>query len=263
MTLRIILIAAGISTLASCGTAYRTGQTPDDVYYSPAREAAAYVQADNNNGQRYQENTSRNNSNDYYSPDDNYLRMMVYNRNRWSTFNDYYDVHDWNSGGFSLNYGTINPWSYSYNPWSYSYYNNYWNWNSCYNPYYPAVVVVNPKMNPAQYNKIRNFNLNSYTNRTYYTGSNGQKYFDPHSYRSSSTAPGSNTLGSSIKKVFSNSNSNAGKDSYYTPSSNDRPTRTYTPSSNNNSSTSPSSSGGSRSSSGGSSGGGVSRPSRG
>ncbi len=37
MNSKLLLISISIITLASCSTAYKTGQTPDDVYYSPVR----------------------------------------------------------------------------------------------------------------------------------------------------------------------------------------------------------------------------------
>lgn len=245
MKFRILLPAIiGIAAFSSCATAYRTGQTPDDVYYSPAREAgAAYVSTDQQRDGR----GSYSRANDYYSYDDRWLRMRVSNRYRWSAFDDY----DWNDWRY-------NSWSYSYyNPYGWNnYWNSYYRWNSWYNPYCSGYIIVNPKTNPTVYTKVRNFSLNSYTN-TNYNNSNAVRSakgmrLSPGGYNNTNRS----TLGSSIRKVFSGS----GRDSYYNPSSSaDRPTRTYTPSSSSSSSSPSRSSGGS----GGSSGGGVSRPSRG
>lgn len=248
MMLRTILPALiGIAALSSCASAYRTGQTPDDVYYSPAKQGAAYASMDQQRDGRgsYQQGNRRD---DYYSYDDRWLRMRVSNRYRWSAFDDY----DWNDWRY-------NTWSYNYySPYSWNnYWNSYYRWNSWYNPYCAGIIVVNPKTNPNVYTKVRNFSLNSYTNTNYNTSNNNLR---AKGLRMSSN-PGYNNsnsrLGNSIRKVFSGS----GRDSYYTPgSSGDRPSRTYTPS--NNTSSSSSSSG--RSSGGSSSGGGgVSRPTRG
>ena len=45
MNSKILLLALFVAALSSCTTAYKTGQTPDDVYYSPARpQGEEYVQ---------------------------------------------------------------------------------------------------------------------------------------------------------------------------------------------------------------------------
>lgn len=265
----IILSAIAALALGSCSTAYRSGQTPDDVYYSPARERDAYVQVDNRSDNQPDYGRNYRNYDDRYdSYDDRWLRMRVRNRYRWSEFDDY----NWNDYRY-------NTWTSNYyNPYSFnSYFNNYWAWNNYYNPYCPRVIIVNPKTNPVVYNKVRDFSLGSYTNTNYNNSrpstnmkSNSRGIIRP-SYNNTNTSsrPSTNNpgLGTSVRKVFGSSNS--GRDTYSTPSS-DRPTRTYTPPSNtrsenstrsDNSTRSSSNSGSSGSS--GSSGGGVSRPSRG
>lgn len=247
MKFPIILTALiGIAALSSCSTAYRTGQTPDDVYYSPARggAAAAYATTDQRRDGR---GSYQARGNDYYSYDDRWLRMRVSNRYRWSAFDDY----DWNDWRY-------NTWSYNYyNPYGWNnYWNSYYSWNSWYNPYCGGIIVVNPKTNPNVYTKVRNFSLNSYTN-TNYNNANSPAAKGLRLGTNNRGYNNSNTLGNSIRRTFGG---NGGRDSYYSPSnSSSRPDRSYTPS-NNNSSSSSSRSGGS---SGGSSGGGVSRPSRG
>jgi uncharacterized membrane protein YgcG len=263
------LIIAGVLAvvvLSSCSV-YRSGQTPDDVYYSPAREqkGAAYVQTDGDrdDGRRYNNRSSYNGYDDFATSDDRWLMMRVRNRARWSVFDDYnyYSPYNsWGWGGFypsiGMGYGFYNPYSFSY----YNHFNNYWNWNSFYNPYYPKIIVVNPKTNPAGYTRIRNFNLNTYNNtnfnnraavRPQYNNTNRPRY----NYNNSNSTNNNRTLGGSFRRVFSNSSTDS-RGTYGQPSQ-DRPVRTYSPSSN--SSSSPRSSG----STGGSSGGGSgSRPSR-
>ena len=255
MNVRIILLGVAVATLGSCSTAYRTGQTPDDVYYSPAKETVAYVKVENNDQPNYR-NEDRYRSNEYVNPDDRWLRMRVRNRYRWSSFDDY-EFNDWryNSWGYNS--------YYTYSPFN-NYWNNYYSWNSYYNPYHTRVILVSPK-NPTVYNRVRDFNLNTYSNNAY-SNSNTSPSRSKIMNRNSSN-PGYNnnnsTLGNSVRRVFSNSNS--GRDTYVSPSSSDRPTRVYEPSSSSPSnSSSGSRSGGSSGSSGGSSGGGSgSRPSRG
>ena len=250
----VLLLAIAAVALGSCSTVYKTGQTPDDVYYSPARQTEEYVEV--------KKDQYRSRGYEYDNPDDRYLRMKVRNPYRWNSFDDYY-YNDWAYTNSYYGYNSFNPF-YSWN--------TYWSWNSYYNPYCRNIVVVNPKSSPTVYSKVRNFSMGSYVNnntgKTSTSKSSGVRptsRYNNSNYNNSNS--NNNSLGTSIRKVFSggNSNSNSGG-SYNTSSSNNRPTRTYNPSTNSSSNSSSSgSTGGSRSggSSGGSSGGGVSRPGRG
>ena len=71
MNSKILLLALSVAALSSCTTAYKTGQTPDDVYYSPARPQDEYVRTEKQDDRRYL-------SDEYYY--DRYLRMKVSNR---------------------------------------------------------------------------------------------------------------------------------------------------------------------------------------
>ncbi len=226
----ILLLVLSAAILGSCTSAYKTGQTPDDVYFSPERQQDKYVTAREDDNV-YQED-------DYY--DDQYLRMKVHNRMMWSELDDPYFYNP----RYSYSYSYYNNWS---NPWSpYTY------WNYYYNPYC-SPVIYSPKTVIA-YNHPRVFNLNSY-NGTQLTNSN---YTNPkgnslnsNSYNYSNRPvkivgynPGSNNNSSSgagnfLRNIFNGSGSSNNN------------------SSSNNSSYSPSrsSSSGSSGSSGGSSGG--------
>ncbi|HEX2534500.1 MAG TPA: hypothetical protein VHK69_12230, partial [Chitinophagaceae bacterium] len=76
-----------LAFLASCTSAYKTGQTPDDVYYSPTRPQDAYVHTETRQDrqERKYESDRRDDryDEDYYY--DRYLRMKIRNRSRWST----------------------------------------------------------------------------------------------------------------------------------------------------------------------------------
>jgi len=245
MKRQILLLAITAAAISSCTTAYKTGQTPDDVYYSPARPQDEYV--------RVQEDDNKYRSDDDYY-DDRYLRMKVQNHYRWDYFNDWYSYDRYS---YRYNYYTAPYWNY---------YGNYWNpytsWNYYYNPYFSnAIVYVNPKGSGGQTNyvKPRDFNLNGYTNNNYNnTNSFTKGNYKPTTvnrpvYNNSNGTGLSNTL----KQIFSGGNNNN-----YNNSSYSQPTRTYTPSSSSGSSggsSGSSSSGGSS----GNSGGGVSRPTRG
>jgi hypothetical protein len=146
MKSQLLLLAISVAALSSCTTAYKTGQTPDDVYFSPLPKEEEYTKREDDRQSRYEEQ--------YY--DDRYLRMKVRNRYQWNDLNDWYSYERW---GFGHNYY-----------WG-SYYNPYNSWNYYYNPYSHCVNTVaysNPKMvgyTPAS--KPRVFNVGSYTNTTF------------------------------------------------------------------------------------------------
>lgn len=246
MNSRFLLLLIGVATFTSCSTAFKSGQTPDDVYYSPAKESDEYVEV-------RQERSGRYNSYQYDNSSDRWLRMRVRNPYRWNAFDDY----DWNAyNGWSNTWN--NPYSFNSN-WN-SYWNGYWTWNSFYNPYCWNTVVVNPKTNPIAYNKVRNFSLGGYTN-TNYNNSNtlartkgsqripGSGY---GSYNNSNSNNNNSNLGSSIRRVFSSGGGNDNSNSYGGSGSGSSNSRTYSPSSSGSSGSSGGSS--SRSSSSGSTG---------
>ena len=230
MKQQILHLAITALVLSSCTTAYKTGQTPDDVYFSQAKPQDEYVQV-NREKDKYRYND------DYY--DDRYLRMKVQNRTRWDYLDDWY---------------AYDRYGYRYNYYYGSYFNPYTSWNYYYNPYCPSTVVaVNSKVPASQtsYEKPRNFNLNSYTNNNYNTVNNITKGMSKSGSDSRPVYNNSNNdgLSNTLKQIFSTGNNN---NSYSAP------TRSYNPSSgsSNNSSSSGSSSSGSSS-------GEVSRPKRG
>ena len=200
-----------VVVFASCTSAYKSGQTPDDVYFSPARPQDEYVRVEKNDDRQY------------YSDDDRYLRMKVRDR-RWSTLDDGY-VYDYRYG-------------YNYYPSSsYGYYNS-WNaatlWNYYYNPYcsYHNVIITNPKS--AVYNKPRSFNLHVFDNTVNPT--------NPKAYRPANTKGYSNSRNNSN---YNNSGSNAGNflrnifsDGGSSGNSGSSNSKTYSNSSSNNSSSS-------------------------
>ena len=109
----VLPVLASVLIFASCSTAYKSGQTPDDVYYSPERPKE-YVRTEKKDDRRnYDEGESR---------DDRYIRMKIRDR-RYATLYD--------------DYGSYNPYYYHYYNSS-LYYNSPWNsvsyWNYYYNP---------------------------------------------------------------------------------------------------------------------------------
>ena len=234
MKSQILLLAVTVAALSSCTTAYKTGQTPDDVYFSPTRPQDEYVQTEKKDNRRYQ---SRE---EYY--DDRYLRMRVSNRARWSELDDYYYYGNRYDYSYYNSYDLNNPWS----PCSY--------WNSHYNPYYSSYVVVTPK-SPV-FNRPRTVNLNTYnnnmlTNSNYsnpsHPTSSGPRVFgnsvnsgyNINNSSNSSNNRSSSNAGNFLRNVFNNNNSSGNSSS-----SNSHPTTTSSSSSSGSSSGSSGSSGG-------------------
>ena len=89
MNKRILLLAAVAIGFSSCSTMYKSGQTPDDVYYSPApQQRVAYSNNDdeyydNSGGQDEYVNVQTDQDRSAYSSEDNYLRMKVRNPSLW------------------------------------------------------------------------------------------------------------------------------------------------------------------------------------
>jgi hypothetical protein len=196
---QIILLALTVAAVSSCTTAYKTGQTPDDVYYSPARQQDEYVQQEKRDQPRYQ---SRE---EYY--DDRYLRMRVADRQRWSELDDYYYYGNRYDYSYYNGYNWNNPWS----PCSY--------WNNHFNPYYHSYVIVSTQ-SPV-FNHPRTVNLNTYnnsmlTNNNYTNPTHpGFSIVNPVGSSNNRSNSGNNNRSSSnvgnfLRNVFNNSgNSNS------------------------------------------------------
>jgi len=125
MKFRILLIALSAAAFSSCSSVYKSGQTPDDVYYSPARPA--------------EEERKQEREQVYNRPaEDRQIRMAIYDR-RWRDFNDDYNCQ-------------YDPYRYGY---TYGYY---------YNPYYypSPVYISNISIKNPKNTTIRTTNLGSY-----------------------------------------------------------------------------------------------------
>jgi hypothetical protein len=224
MNTKLLLLAVSAAVISSCSTAYKSGQTPDDVYFSPVRTYEEETRKEDNN----RDEAKR------YDTDDRQIRMGINDR-RWRNFDN--DI-------------SYSPYSYGYN---YGYY---------YNPYYcslpvytPAVVVVNSPKNTTP----RKVNLGGYgngyvNNNTIYNPKTGVATVRP--VRTYNNSNNGSKLGNTLNRIFStpvfnNGNSNTNTNTQNNNSSSGN--RTYTPSSSNSS----------KSSSGSSSGSGVTRPARG
>jgi len=175
---------------------YKSGQTPDDVYFSPARETSGYVAVDERSDDEY--------------VGDRYLRMKSSNRTRWSRFDDdfmYWNDPRWNNqfyfNSFYSPYSRYNPWlsmgwGTGFHPGYYPYSGvgfgvNYW--NGFYNPFFPGyygapVVIVTKPVTPRAY-APRSGNLSSYNlNRNSFMTDpkTGNRVYNMSTYRRTNSA---------------------------------------------------------------------------
>lgn len=111
MKLKDIVLFGAVVAFSSCSTAYRSAQTPDDVYYSPAPKQAGYVSKDK----------SEQGRDSYYYQDEEESQI------RKGIQDPTYRTPLTTSIGFGYGY---NP--YGYNPYGY----NPYGYNSFANPYY-------------------------------------------------------------------------------------------------------------------------------
>ena len=228
--------------LSGCSAAYKTGQTPDDVYYSKPKQSAEIVQ-------QQQSKPTEEYQSYFAGEDDEYLRMKVRNGGKWNSIDDY---------DYWYGYNSYNPYMNPYLSGITFSYNNYWGMNSYnygtggyYSPfissiwytpsyyhryysYYPVVINKRPTYSSQGFRP----SLNGYNNPN----------FDRGNSRYSPAKP-------TYRNIFSNGNNN-GNSGYDRPartynSESSSPSRSYSPSSSGSSSGSSNS--GSRSSSGGSS----------
>ncbi|MFT4022363.1 MAG: hypothetical protein QM664_01115 [Flavihumibacter sp.] len=273
-----LLAGAAIIALSSCSAVYKSGQTPDDVYYSPGTAVtpagngsygdgggSEYLET---NGRRGNRSAANGYSDDSYR-DDQYLRMMIASGSRGYFYDDLY----YNGGLGMMSPWMLNNWRFNsmltWNSGFYSPYSSLWYWNSFYNPYYTSFynpyygyygggggfIVGGGKGSNFNYTlpsrPSSSFTMGSYLN------TNGTR--NSNSYRPGRSNYGYNnnnnqpyyTPSNSRRSSYDNSNNRS-----FNNSNSDRPVRTYTPSSTNGGGfSSPA-----RSSGGG--GGGVSRPTR-
>lgn len=215
--------------LASCSTAYKSGQTPDDVYYSPARQRDEYVRVKEKDDRMYQGDDER-------SREERYLRMRARDR-RYELLDDDYNYYSYNVNnyygynnychyypymGYNRIYWNVNPFYYDvyYNPY---YYNSYYYYNPYYkNPYYSGGVVYG-SVSPV-YNKPRGANLHAYDRDNNYNSnmpkSNGRTFDNGNSSSYDNYRGSGNNAGGFLRNVFgSGSNNNSGSSSTTTSSS--------------------------------------------
>ena len=224
MNTKLILLVISVAAFSSCNTLYKSGQTPDDVYYSPVRTygEATKEEVREERVDRYQ----------YYN-EDRAIRMGIYDA-RWRYLDDY----------------RYNPYSYGFN---HGYYYNPYFWP--YPVYSPIFVTpTNPKITTPRTNNLGGYgSVKGYNNVP--TAPKAGRVNPARGYNNSNNNNGT-AVGNAIRKVLSSGNTNTINNTNNSSSNNNNNNRTYTPANNTRSSSSGSSSSGS------SSGGGVSRPPR-
>lgn len=214
MYAKILLIALSAAAFSSCSTAYKSGQTPDDVYYSPVR----YVDEQQNNNNRDEAKKEDN--------EDKSIRMRVRDH-RWREFDDDYRYDN-------------SPYHYCTCKCS--------NTGYYYNPYYHPWPVYTTKIIPVN-TTPRTVNLNSYTGYNNNTTvnpktGNGINWVAPPAQYNNTNRSG---LGNTVRQIFSPSNSSSRSSNNsrtYSPSSNSSNSSNSSSNSNSGSSSSSSSSSG-------------------
>jgi len=162
---KVMIFCGLMLVLASCKSVYNVGQTPDDVYYSPAIESGGYVLMQSD-------------------PEDRYLRWKVKNR-RWNSLNDF---DYWNDVRYNY-YCNCNWTGYYYSGYAYGfpYYPIYPGTHNPVRPVRkPAVTPVAAYGNNNYSNKNKNYNpkfgtveANSETRRVYPSRSNSGSSTNP------------------------------------------------------------------------------------
>lgn len=191
MQSKFLLIALSALALGSCSTAYKTGQTPDDVYYSPVR-----VVEERQNNERDQVKNRR---------DDDYEITMGIRDRRWRDFRNDYD-YDYSP----YNYATCNTYNYGY------YYNPYYYPWAIYTgkPTYSAPVNTTPRM--VNLNAYNGYSSKVATGKT--TGT--VTWANPSTQYNNSNRSSTRTEGRQILIPRSETRSSSNETRTYTPSTN-------------------------------------------
>lgn len=243
MKTKLLLLSGIIAALGSCTSAYRIGQTPDDVYYSPAPPAREEYVSTNN--QQDQESYGYNNPN----IEDLAIRRGINDpmyRSGFSLSMGYgYNPYDYYGSSFYSPYASLyNPYSSFLNPYysPYSYplvtFNpyNYYNYNSFYSPYnnYYYPYIIKSGNASANYNvSPRRYNLGAYNvNRAYRPASQPSNNANSVPARTFTTQPvGNNRSGGGglIRRIFTPSNNRTSTNNNYTPPARNNTNNNYTP----------------------------------
>ncbi|MEO6136280.1 MAG: hypothetical protein ABIP35_14070 [Ginsengibacter sp.] len=241
----ILLIALAVA-FSSCSTAYRTGQTPDDVYYSPAPVREVYVST---------QNQDERDSYRYRNQEEEDIRRGIRDSRYRSNvsislgtgYNPYYN------NGYSYNPYSYNPYGYNsiynsqrfdpfYDPYSYNPYSKYGGnyYSGYYSPYYAPIIVVPSGSNKINTNRgPRKYSLGAYNSPN--TGARGDNGVIYHPGSQAPNVPPTRTfkatketgVGNVLRRVFSAPSESSPR--RYQSSSNDN-NRDFAPQTSNSSS---------------------------
>lgn len=189
MRSKLLLITLSAVAFSSCSTAYRSGQTPDDVYYSPVR---VQKEADSREEKREQ---ARN------STDVDYEITMGIRDRRWRDFREDYEYQN---SPYKFTVCNCMNGGYYYNPY-------YYPW-AIYTTYM-APVNTTPRM--VNLNTYKGYNARVASGKTSGTVTWANPVQYNNSNRSSSPSEGRRVILPSRSTGSSSNNSRT-----YTPSSN-------------------------------------------
>jgi len=193
MKIKTLLFAFSALAIASCNTAYKSGQTPDDVYYSPAR----VIEED------FSKNEEENEQARIVNNEEREITMKIRDR-RWRDINNDYECncnHDYHPYKYGYNYG------YYYNPYYYPY-----------PVYLPNTRYINPKNSTARMTNLGGYNntvttsvVNSKTGKTEYV--RRERTYNNNNYPVSREVitPSTSNRTYSPSNTPSNNNSNSGR----------------------------------------------------
>ncbi|HET6254887.1 MAG TPA: hypothetical protein VFE32_12475 [Puia sp.] len=229
-TFTFFALAAALG-LSSCSSS-KNAQNGPDMYSSGKTNGSDYVSA---------------------APNDQYVQMKSQDYDRWSYFDDYnsadayYAPAPYYGAGYGagFGYGFAPSYGFGYSPFygptyglgfgfgdPYMMWNNYFIWNSWYNPYfynpyYGGGVVFVGKSPTSVYNNLRPFNTTSYKSGLAHAGINTNSGSRNRVYRpgmTSTTAYNSHVATTRSPNTFRPVNNNNG----FRPA-NSAPTRSYSP----------------------------------
>ncbi len=93
MKTKWLFLALALAGFTSCSTVYKTGQTPDDVYYSPTR---SYGEEETKRQDRREQNREENREQkEYYSFEDRSIRFGI-NNPRWRYIDQNFSYNPYN-----------------------------------------------------------------------------------------------------------------------------------------------------------------------
>lgn len=222
----LLIAVVAIGLLTGCSTSNISTQTPDDVYYSPAKGSV---------GSRVAQKQQDEYENYVSSNDDQYLAMKVHNYNLWSPLDDYSYWYDSRYSYFNYNnYANSwysNPYSYnSFNPYYGNYYyGGYNNWAEWNNPGYIVACYKNIRVAANTYTS--GSNISAYHNRTYNT-SNYPNIATKNYQSLGNSNSNTNSFGNIIRRAFTPTATSSNQPRSSADISNQsytNPVRVYTP----------------------------------